>query len=167
MNRLELDESQRFDSGPYLSGVLAALLVEKYSDQARKRVQGVVEGRQASVFGNEDPELLAFADQVSSQALVPFETSPLGPHSLADIGKMVSQFGPGTMIGVVAAGHTPLVLITVPVGIVLCGAAAGVARALYTGLQYRILKLMGLPQGTIDSVVNAAQPTAKARSAGA
>ena len=50
------------------------------------------------------------------------------------------------VVGLVASGSKPLVLIYVPLGIVLCGAATGIAKALSQGLHYRILKLLGLPE---------------------
>ena len=39
----------------------------------------------------------------------------------------------------------PLLLIAVPLGIIICGAASGVADALRIGLRRKVLDLMGVP----------------------
>ena len=43
-----------------------------------------------------------------------------------------------------AATGDPLVLIVVPAGIILCGAALGVAEALRRGLRVKLLDLFGV-----------------------
>lgn len=78
--------------------------------------------------------------------LIPFQESPLDLHSLADLAIKATGVGLGAYVGFVASGGTPLILITVPAGMILCGAAAGFGRALEEGLRTRLLGLMGVPE---------------------
>jgi hypothetical protein len=55
-----------------------------------------------------------------------------------------SGMGIGAYVGFVAAGSGPLLLITVPAGMIICGAAAGIGKAIEDGLYQRILKMMGV-----------------------
>jgi hypothetical protein len=62
--------------------------------------------------------------------------TPIG----VDVNTPRNRFGltaTGAMLGYVATGE-PLALLTVPLGIVLVGAASGVAEALVTGLRKRL-----------------------------
>ncbi len=90
--------------------------------------------------------LLEFAEYVSYADVVPFESSPLSPDSLGKILTAGSGAGIGAGVAImVAGGPTPLLFITVPAGMIVCGAAMGVSEALQKGLRYKILKLMGVP----------------------
>lgn len=64
----------------------------------------------------------AFSQYLAYSRIIPFEQSPLTPDALATIAKGGS-IALGATIGYVVAGSTPFLLITVPAGIVLCGAA--------------------------------------------
>ena len=44
-----------------------------------------------------------------------------------------------------AAGR-PILLVVVPAGIIICGAATGIAQALQIGLRTHILRLMGIEE---------------------
>jgi hypothetical protein len=99
-------------------------------------------------FAVDHSELLAFAEYVSYADIVPFESSPLSPDSLGKILTAGSGAGIGAGVAImVAGGPTPLLFVTVPAGMIVCGAAMGVSEALQKGLRYRILKLMGVPSG--------------------
>jgi hypothetical protein len=93
-------------------------------------------------------------DQLCNEAafskLIPFQESPIDLHSLAELAVKATGVGLGAYAGFVASGGTPLVLITVPAGMILCGAAAGFGRALEEGLRTRILSLMGVPEKKQD-----------------
>ncbi len=96
-------------------------------------------------FAEDHAELLAFAEYVCYASIVPFESSPLSGDSLGKI--LTSGSGAGIGAGVaimVAGGPTPLLFFTVPAGMILCGAAAGVSEGLQKGLRHKILKLMGV-----------------------
>jgi hypothetical protein len=63
------------------------------------------------------PNSLGFAEYVAFSEVIPIEASPLTSKSLLTI-----AVGVGAKIGVIAGGATPLVLVTVPAGIILCTA---------------------------------------------
>lgn len=82
-----------------------------------------------------------FAQYLAYAPLVPFESSPLGAKALSDLA--AAGGGIGAAVGAYATGD-PLLLLAVPAGIVVCGAAHGVAEALRIGLRARLLQLMGV-----------------------
>lgn len=84
----------------------------------------------------------AFAEYLISARIIPFEQSPLSAESLGNIAASTSVTGVGAVVGYLIAGPTPLLLITVPAGIIICGAAAGVARGLEDGLRRRITRFI-------------------------
>jgi hypothetical protein len=49
-----------------------------------------------------------------------------------------------------AAGH-PVMLLVVPAGIILCGAATGIAQALQIGLRTHLLRVMGIEDDGSES----------------
>jgi hypothetical protein len=83
----------------------------------------------------------ALAQYILNDASLPFEQSPLQGISLGALGK-ASPYALGAYIGYAAGGGTPLILITVPAGIIVCGAAAGVGKALEEGLREKIKLLL-------------------------
>ncbi|QGZ59107.1 hypothetical protein [Paraburkholderia acidiphila] len=83
-----------------------------------------------------------FATYLTEAPIVPFEQSPLEPTSLLGIVTRVSGTGIGAYIGFVVVGSSPLLLITVPAGMVICGAASGLAHGLEDGLRNRIRDLL-------------------------
>jgi hypothetical protein len=89
-------------------------------------------------------QALAFAEQMTSTPMVPFESSALGLESL--LGIIAKGSGPtiGAAVAVVAFGPTPLLLIAAPAGMIIGGAALGVGQALQQGLRNRLLSLMGV-----------------------
>lgn len=101
----------------------------------------ISQGSRAGDPGFEFAEAVAFGD------IVPFESSPLDARSLASI-VTGSGVAAGAAVGfVVGAGVPPLLLITVPAGMIICGAAAGIAAALDQGLKARLLRRLGVEQG--------------------
>lgn len=82
-----------------------------------------------------------FARYLVVEPAVPFENSPLSGISLHEIAKS-SGVAIGAYVGCVMAGNTPLLLITVPAGMVICGVASGVAHGLEEMLYARIKNLM-------------------------
>jgi len=148
MARLELRHLETVPSPSLLPGTLASILVDEHADLALMRLRKLLDGTPLStVFADVDSGVVTLAEHLALDDLVPFEGSPLHADSLVNLaGKSKGLLGLGAVVGLVASGPRPLVLITVPLGIVLCGAAAGVAKALSQGLHYQILKLLGLPQ---------------------
>jgi hypothetical protein len=83
----------------------------------------------------------AFAQYLAYAPVVPFESSPLSPKSLSDLA--TAGGGIGGALGAYLTGD-PLLLVTIPAGIIVCGAARGVSQALEIGLRSKILGLMGV-----------------------
>jgi CRP-like cAMP-binding protein len=73
-----------------------------------------------------DAELANFAAELISQPLVPVEASPLGGASLAALVKM---HGSQAALGVLAVKVDPILLVTVPLGIVILETAVGAGAA--------------------------------------
>lgn len=88
------------------------------------------------------PAKQEFVDYLVASPIVPFENSPLGAASLFDIVTKASAPGIGAYIGFVVSGNSPLLLITVPAGMVICGAASGVAKGLEEGLRSKVKSLI-------------------------
>jgi hypothetical protein len=81
-----------------------------------------------------------FTQYLVNEAIIPFEASPLQTKSLVEI---TSTAGATAALGYFASEH-PLILVTLPAGIIICGAALGVSEALQRGLRVKLLKLMGI-----------------------
>jgi hypothetical protein len=88
-----------------------------------------------------------FAEIVTFGEVVPIEHSPLGAESLAGILTKAGGGAVGLIVGVASSGGTPLLLLTVPAGMILCGAAAGIASALEQGLRRALLRKLGVEEG--------------------
>jgi hypothetical protein len=84
-----------------------------------------------------DPYKLGFAQYVAYVAPIPVEESPLKGKSL-----MAIAAAAGVQIGLIAGQYGPLVIITVPLGIVLCTAAMEFGPT----LGKRLAQLMGARQ---------------------
>lgn len=90
----------------------------------------------------------AFAQYLAYSPVVPFESSPLGPKALSELA--TAGGGVGAALGAYATGD-PLLLLVVPAGIIVCGAARGVADALRIGLRSKLLELMGVEDPDRDA----------------
>jgi len=90
-----------------------------------------------------DNEVEAFARYLAGADLLPFRSSPLLGESIVNL---LQRFSPGTGVGAVMgyylSPHAPLILLTVPGGMIIGGAAYGVASAIERGLHDRVLKLI-------------------------
>lgn len=82
-----------------------------------------------------------FAQYLTYSPVVPFESSPLGQKALSDLA--TAGGGVGVAVGVYTTGD-PLLLLVVPAGMIVCGAASGIADALRIGLRAKLLDLMGV-----------------------
>jgi hypothetical protein len=89
-----------------------------------------------------DNDFYRFAEYASYADLIPFEASPLDLRSLASIATAASPLGIGVAVAFAVFGSSPLLLVAVPAGMIVCGAAAGVSRALEQGLRHRMLELL-------------------------
>jgi hypothetical protein len=103
-------------------------------------------------FTQDHPELLAFAEYVTYANVIPVEHSALGADSLGSILASGSGAGIGAAVGVmVAGGPTPLLLVTVPLGVILCGSAKGIGEGLGEGFRHKIRKIMGVPTESVGA----------------
>lgn len=87
-------------------------------------------------------DLIPFAELVIFSPVVPFEYSPLALDSIGSVITKASGVGLGAYAGFTVAGNSPMLFITVPAGMIIFGAAAGVANALEQGLRLRLTKLI-------------------------
>jgi hypothetical protein len=83
----------------------------------------------------------AFAQYLAYARVVPFESSPLTSKSLSDLA--AAGGGLGGALGACVTGD-PLLLLTIPAGIIVCGAARGISQALEIGLRTKLLNLMNV-----------------------
>jgi hypothetical protein len=120
---------------------------EQLADYTRDAIQREMETARASVEGTEAEireAVEALSRQVAFDDAIPWRESPLHGESLAGLltkAGAVGSTGFGALLGSFA-GHGALLLVTVPAGIILVGAATGVAMAMRDGLYQRILALL-------------------------
>ncbi|MFM0430496.1 hypothetical protein PQQ75_15925 [Paraburkholderia aspalathi] len=84
-------------------------------------------------------EQLRFATYLTDAPIIPFEHSPLTGVSLKEITK-ASGAAIGAYMGFVVGGSTPLLFITVPTGMLICGFAGGMAHGIEGGLARGLAK---------------------------
>ena len=82
-----------------------------------------------------------FAQHVAFDPIIPYEASRLSGRSLAEL--VGAGGGASGAIGYAQTGD-PQLLLVLAAGIILCGAAAGVAEALRIGLRAKLLDLMNV-----------------------
>jgi tetrahydromethanopterin S-methyltransferase subunit F len=84
-----------------------------------------------------------FAEELLFGKHVIFENSPVSMESIADLVNRATDVGVGigACIGFIIGGDSALLLLTVPAGMVICGSAAGIAKALEMGLKERLLDI--------------------------
>jgi hypothetical protein len=111
-----------FDSAiSSLFSMVVDLLGERYHEDAELAVQSRSTG----------PTLSRFAEQILYTDIVPFEQSPLSKISVADVVALAKRKSPtalGATIGYISAANGGAILITVPLGIILCGASFAFAK---------------------------------------
>jgi hypothetical protein len=139
MQRLGLQSIQDLVSPSFLPHAFLAVLTAETADDAKQRLEALLSSPQA--FADTPPDLRSFAEQLAFAPLVPFEASTPDLTAIASIVAKAAGAGyaVGAVVGVVASGPTPLILVTVPAGMIICGAAAGVAKALEEGLYERLI----------------------------
>ena len=85
---------------------------------------------------------LEFAKYLAFSPVVPFRRNPLDLEAVASLVTSASGAGLGAYAGFVVGGVSPLILITVPAGMILFGTASGIAQGLEAGLRERIKRLL-------------------------
>jgi hypothetical protein len=106
-----------------------------YGDQLRWSL-GMSDSR---IYARDEPS--QFAQYLAFSPVVPVESSPLSSKSLGDLA--AAGGGLGGALGAYVTGD-PLLLLTIPTGIIVCGAARGISQALEVGLRSKLLDLMNV-----------------------
>lgn len=136
---LEIKIVDAFDFGWVQRAILSVLVAESGEELYKWRENNTILHERLK----ERPEFYEFAEYVSMTPVIPFENSPLSAESLGALLTKVGGYGVGAYIGfLIVGGSTPLLLITVPAGMIICGAAAGISQGLEKGLKERIYKII-------------------------
>jgi len=130
-------------STPLIPLVLTALLVSEEANNVRANLAELFTKESMNVpFELMRSDAYLFAEHLAFSRVVPFEQSPLELDSIVNLVTNASGVSVGAYVGFVTVGVSPLLFLTVPAGMILCGAAAGVAKALEEGLQERLMSLL-------------------------
>ncbi len=86
------------------------------------------------------PKPFVFAEYLTFARVIPFEQPSLSADSLGNILTAQGHGEAGYMYH--EETGTPLLAVAIPAGMVLCGSAPGMIRALESGLRQRLLELM-------------------------
>jgi hypothetical protein len=124
-----------------LNTLLAAVLTCFAQDNTKLREQ-LTKIKSQELDTGIGANYLQFAEMLTFAPLVPFEQSPISLDSVASVISKASGVGLGAYAGFVVVVNSPLIFVTVPAGMIIFGAAHGVADALQKGLRDRVLKLM-------------------------
>ena len=118
---------------------LAACLV---SDDVETFEQKVHQGfeEETNHSGVQLPEPFVFAEYLTFARVVPFEQPSLSADSLGNILTAQGHGEAGYMYH--EETGTPLLTVAIPAGMVICGSAPGMIRALESGLRQRLMELV-------------------------
>jgi hypothetical protein len=100
------------------------------------------------------PKHFEFAEYLTFARVIPFEQPPLSADSLGNILTAQGHGEAGYMYH--EATGTPLLTVAIPAGMVICGSAPRMTRALESGLRQRLIEFVksrsGEPQGGEESI---------------
>jgi hypothetical protein len=91
------------------------------------------------------PEPFVFAEYLTFARVVPFEQPSLSADSLGNILTAQVHGEAGYMYH--QETRTPLLAVAIPAGMVICGSASGMIRALDSGLRQRLMELVNSRSG--------------------
>jgi hypothetical protein len=118
---------------------LAACLVSESVEEFMRRFdQGLAE--ETSHPSTELPRPFVFAEYHTVARVVPFEQPSLSADSLGNILTAQGHGEAGYMYH--EGSGTPLLGVAIPAGMVICGSAQGLVRALESGLRQRLVELV-------------------------
>lgn len=119
-----------------LPEALSAILVaDAKGGSAQDIFEAAVRRRIDETLAADYGSAMRFAEQVCFCEVLPFEQSPVAGASIATLLAKSGGVGVGAYVGFALSGSTPLALITVPLGMIICGAASGAAMGLQDGLR--------------------------------
>jgi hypothetical protein len=132
--------------GGVARSLAACLVSDDVEEFLRKFDQGFEEETKHS--STQLPKPFVFAEYLTFARVVPFEQPSLSADSLGNILTAQGRGEAGYMYH--EATKTPLLAVAIPAGIVICGSAPGMIRALESGLRQRLLELVKTRSGERD-----------------
>src|SRR5215212_9230903 len=124
--------------GGVARSLAACLVSDDVEEFLRKFSQGFEEEtRHSSV---QMPKPFVFAEYLTFARVIPFEQPSLSADSLGNILTAQGHGEAGYMYH--EESRTPLLAVAIPAGMVLCGMAPGMIRALESGLRQRLIELV-------------------------
>ena len=118
---------------------LAACLVSNDVEEFLRRFQQGFE-EETEHSSTQLPKPFVFAEYLTFARVVPFEQPSLSAESLGNILTAQGRGEAGYMYHEVT--KTPLLAVAIPSGMVICGSAPGMIRALESGLRQRLLEFV-------------------------
>ena len=124
--------------GGVARSLAACLVSDDVEEFLRKFDQGFEEETKHS--STQLPKPFVFAEYLTFARVVPFEQPSLSADSLGNILTAQGRGEAGYMYH--EATKTPLLAVAIPAGMVICGSAPGMIRALESGLRQRLVELV-------------------------
>ena len=129
--------------GGVARSLAACLVCDDVEEFLRRFQQGFEE--ETGHSSTQLPKPFVFAEYLTFARVVPFEQPSLSADSLGNILTAQGRGEAGYMYH--EATKTPLLAVAIPAGIVICGSAPGMIRALESGLRQRLLELVKTRSG--------------------
>ena len=129
--------------GGVARSLAACLVSDDVEEFLRKFDQGFEEETKHS--STQLPKPFVFAEYLTFARVVPFEQPSLSADSLGNILTAQGRGEAGYMYH--EATKTPLLAVAIPAGMVICGSAPGMIRALESGLRKRLVELVKTRSG--------------------
>jgi hypothetical protein len=124
--------------GGVARSLAACLVSDDVEEFLRKFDQGFEEEtRHSSV---RLPKPFVFAEYLTFARVIPFEQPPLSADSLGNILTAQGHGEAGYMYH--EASNTPVLAVAIPAGMVICGSAPGMTRALDSSLRQRLIEFV-------------------------
>jgi hypothetical protein len=124
--------------GGVARSLAACLISDDVEEFLRRFEQGFEEVARHS--STQLPKPFVFAEYLTFARVVPFEQPSLSADSLGNILTAQGRGEAGYMYH--EETGTPLLAVAIPAGIVICGSAPGMIRALESGLRQRLMELV-------------------------
>ncbi len=138
LETLELLRIADVPFGGVARSLAACLVSDDVETFVRKFHQGFEE--ETSHSSVQLPEPFVFAEYLTFARVIPFEQPPLSADSLGNILTAQVHGEAGYMYH--DETRIPLLAVAIPAGMVLCGSAPGMIRALESGLRQRLMELV-------------------------
>ena len=124
--------------GGVARSLAACLVSDNVEEFLRRFEQGFEEETRHS--STQLPKPFVFAEYLTFARVIPFEQPSLSADSLGNILTAQGHGEAGYMYN--EETGTPLLAVAIPAGMVICGSAPGMIRALESGLRHRLMELV-------------------------